>query len=895
MIDDDNDNRDDDDISTVVESQEVIHGNITQVNLQLEMQSSYLDYAMSVIVGRALPDVKDGLKPVHRRVIYAMYDGGYRPDRGYNKCARVVGDVMGKYLPHGDSAFYDTLVRLVQDWTMRYPLVDGQGNFGSPGEEGAAAPRYTECRMNTLSIEMVRDIDKETVDFEPNYDGKNLEPTTLPAGFPNLLVNGSEGIAVGMATKIPPHNLREVADAAIWALDHPDAAPEELLEAAMERIKGPDFPTAATILGRTGIENAYRTGRGSVIMRAVVNIEEIKGRTCLVATQLPYQVNPDVLAKRIEQSAKDGRIAGIADMRDETSGRTGTRLVIVLKRDAVAKVVLNNLYKHTQLQETFGANMLALVDGVPKVLTLDQFILHWVNHRIDVICRRTQFLLREAKERQHILEGYLKALDAIDEVIALIRGSKDVEEARIKLIDFLKIDDIQARAILAMQLSRLAALERQKIQNEYDELTAKVKDFEDILAKPLRQRSIVKDELVEVVRRYGDERRTEILPYGPDVNMEDLIPEEEVVVTLTHGGWIKRTRSDNYKVQHRGGKGVKGASLRQDDVVQNFFVTTTHSWLLFFTTEGRVFKLKGYEIPEGGRDSKGQHIANLLALPPHEKIAQVIDLKTFEDAQYLVFATKRGTIKKSRLADYENINRNGKKAINLIDVAEGQKDELVNVFLANPDDTAILVSKSGQAVRFSLAEEKLRTLSRTSIGVRGMKFRDGDYLLSAEAIASDTTGLDLVCLTKGGYAKRTVVDEYPVKGRGTLGVRVAKITENKGDLVGALVVNEDDEMLVIMQSGKIVRSPIGEIRPSSRNTQGVIFTRADGGDEIISIARNVERELPETDASIAARGAGAVAGDEVAGAGDAGAETEQPTLEQPAEQPTPEQNEGKEE
>jgi DNA gyrase subunit A len=797
---------------------------------------------MSVIVGRALPDVKDGLKPVHRRVIYAMYDGGYRPERGYNKCSRVVGDVMGKYHPHGDSAIYDTLVRLVQSWSLRYPLVDGQGNFGSAGNDGAAAPRYTECKMNNLSMEMVRDIDKDTVNFEPNYDGKNMEPITLPSRFPNLLVNGSEGIAVGMATKIPPHNLREIAEAATWALDNPDATDAELLEAAIGIVKGPDFPTAASILGHSGIEKAYRTGRGLITMRAKVAVEEIKGRTCLVVSELPYQVNPDVLAKRIEEQVKDGRLSGIADMRDESSGRNGLRLVILLKRDAVAKVVLNNLYKHTQLQETFGANMLALVDSVPKILTLDQFLRHWVNHQIDVICRRTNFLLKEAKERQHILEGYLKALDVIDEVIALIRASKDVDEARAKLIDFLKIDDVQARAILAMQLSRLAALERQKIQDEYDELTKKVADFEDILAKPARQRSIIKDELNEIVKRFGDERRTEILPYGPDVNEEELIPEEEVVITLTNGGWIKRTRLDNYRAQKRGGKGIKGASLREDDIIQKFLVTTTHNWLLFFTTHGRVFRVKGWEVASSGRDSKGQHIANLLATNPDEKIAEVIALRKFTDAQYLFFATKRGLIKKTKLLEFSNIRTNGLKAITLV---EG--DELINVGVANQEDTAILVSKHGQATRFSLLDEKVRSISRSGQGVRGMRFAERDELLCAIVIPEQNTDIDLVCITNGGYAKRTAISEYPIKGRGTKGVKVAKITEARGELVGAVQAKDEDELLVIMQSGKVLRSNVSEIRPTSRSTSGVIFVRADNKDTVIKVTKNVERDLQETD------------------------------------------------
>ncbi|MFM2024552.1 MAG: hypothetical protein RLZZ56_565, partial [Actinomycetota bacterium] len=595
------------------------HDHVEQVDLQVEMQRSYLDYAMSVIVGRALPDVRDGMKPVHRRVVYAMFDGGYRPDKQFSKCSRVVGDVMGQYHPHGDTAIYDTLVRLVQDWNLRYPLVSGQGNFGSPGNDPAAAPRYTECRMAPLAMEMVRDIDEETVDFQDNYDGRTKEPTVLPSRFPNLLVNGSIGIAVGMATNIPPHNLREVAAGAKWALEHPNASQEELLEALLGLIKGPDFPTGATILGRKGIEEAYRTGRGSITQRAIVNVEELHNRTCLVVTELPYQVNPDNLALKIADLVREGKLQGVADIRDETSGRTGQRLVIVLKKDAVARVVLNNLYRLTPLQENFSANMLALVDGVPRTLSIDGFITHWINHQVDVIVRRTQFRLRKAEERAHILRGYLKALDALDAVIALIRKSQSVEDARDGLIDLLKIDELQARAILNMQLRQLAALERQKIIDEAADLEAQIVDFKAIIADPVRQKSIINDELDEIVSRHGDDRRSQIVAgLDGDVSAEDLIPEEEMVISLTRGGYIKRTKSDNYRQQHRGGKGVKGANLRADDVVDHFFVTTTHHWLLFFTNKGRVFRTKAYEVMEAGRDTKGQHVANLLSLQPDE-------------------------------------------------------------------------------------------------------------------------------------------------------------------------------------------------------------------------------------------------------------------------------------
>jgi len=820
----------------------VHHGRIEQVDLQLEMQRSYLDYAMSVIVGRALPDVRDGLKPVHRRVLYAMYDGGYRPDRSYSKCSRVVGDVMGKFHPHGDTAIYDALVRLVQDWSLRYPLVAGQGNFGSPGNDPAAAPRYTECRMAPLAMEMVRDIDKDTVDFQDNYDGRTQEPAVLPARFPNLLVNGSAGIAVGMATNIPPHNLREVAEGVQWHLDHPDASREELLAALLQRIKGPDFPTGATILGHKGIEEAYRTGRGSITMRAVVNVEEIQGRVCLVVTELPYQVNPDNLAAKIADLVKEGRMQGIADIRDETSGRTGQRLVIVLKRDAVAKVVLNNLYKHTQLQDTFGANMLALVDGVPRTLSLDAFVRHWTTHQLDVVVRRTQYLLREAEKQIHILRGYLKALDALDEVIALIRRSPDVEQARSGLMALLEVDEVQATAILNLQLRRLAALERQKITDEHDELERRILDYEDILAKPERQRSIVGEELAELVARYGDERRTTILPFDGEVSMEDLIAEEEMVVTITRGGYVKRTRSDSYRAQKRGGKGVRGAQLREDDIVDHFFVTTTHHWLLFFTNLGRVYRAKAYELPEGGRDAKGQHVANLLAFQPGEKIAQVLDLRDYDAADYLVLATRRGLVKKTRLTEYDSPRSGGLIAINLREDEAGTPDELVAALLVDATDDLILVSRKGQSIRFTADDETMRPLGRATSGVTGMKFRDDDELLSADVV---TENADLFVVTEGGFAKRTRIGEYRVQGRGGLGIKVANLVEARGDLVGALVTEADDEVLVIMERGKIVRSAVDEVNLTGRTTQGVTFAKPDKGDRIIAVARNVERRLGE--------------------------------------------------
>lgn len=826
---------------TVLEG-DVLIDRVEQVDLQTEMQRSYLDYAMAVIVGRALPDVRDGLKPVHRRVLYAMFDGGYRPDRSFNKCARVVGEVMGQYHPHGDTAIYDALVRLIQDWTMRYPLALGQGNFGSPGNDGAAAPRYTETKMAPLAMEMVRDIDEETVDFQDNYDGKNQEPTILPARFPNLLVNGSSGIAVGMATNIPPHNLREVADGVQWYLANPGATREELLEELLVRVKGPDFPTGATILGHKGIEDAYRTGRGSVTMRAVVAVEELQGRTCLVVTELPYQANPDNLAIKIAELVKDGKISGIADLRDETSGRTGQRLVIVLKRDAVPKVVLNNLYKHTELQSNFSANMLAIVDGVPRTLSLDAFIRHWVTHQMDVIARRTRYRLRKAEEEAHILRALLKALDMLDEVIALIRASNTTEAARDGLMELLDIDELQARAILDMQLRRLAALERQKIQDRHAELEALIEEYNAILGSEQRQREIISVELGEIVDKHGDDRRTKILMgFDGDMSMEDLIPEEEMVVTITRGGYVKRTRSDNYRSQQRGGKGIKGAQLRGDDVVEHFFVTTTHHWLLFFTNLGRVYRAKAYELMEAGRDAKGQHVANLLAFQPDEHIAQVLDLKDYQQAPYLVLATKRGLVKKTRLEDYDTNRSAGVIAINLRD-----GDELVSAQLVSETDDLFLVSRKGQSIRFTATDDALRPMGRATSGVTGMKFREDDELLAADVV---TDGSFVFVVTEGGYAKRTAVEEYRLQGRGGLGIKVGKYQEERGHLVGALIVQEEDEVLVVMEGGKIVRSSVAGVPAKGRDTMGVIFAKPDKNDRIIEVARNSERGLEDEESS----------------------------------------------
>jgi DNA gyrase subunit A len=851
-----------DDIDTTTDSPE-FNPRIESVDLQVEMQRSYMDYAMSVIVSRALPDVRDGLKPVHRRVLYAMFDGGYRPDRGFSKCARIVGDVMGNYHPHGDSSIYDTLVRLSQPWALRYPLVQGQGNFGSPGNDPAAAMRYTEARMAPLAMEMVRDIDEETVDFTPNYDGRTQEPVILPSRFPNLLVNGSAGIAVGMATNIPPHNLGEVAEAAQWALANPEAGREEMLEAFLERVKGPDFPTGGLIVGRKGIEDAYRTGRGSVMMRAEVEVQEDnRGRTMLVVTQLPYQVNPDNLLLRIAELANEGKIAGISDVRDDSSSRTGMRLVIELKRDAVAKVVLNNLYKHTQLQDNFSCNMIALVDGIPRTLPLDGFIRHWISHQIEVIVRRTRYRLRKAEERAHILLGLLKALDALDEVIALIRASATVDDARTGLMALLEVDEVQATAILDMQLRRLAALERQKIIDEYDELQAKIADYNDILTNEPRQRSIVSEELAEITAKYADERRSIIIPWDGEVTDEDLIAEEDVVVTITRGGYAKRTLANLYRAQRRGGKGVRGASLRGDDVVEHFFVTTTHHYLLFFTNKGRVYRAKAYELPDSGRDARGQHVANLLAFQPEETIAQVLDVRDYEAAPYLVLATRDGMVKKTRLEDFDSNRSGGVIAINLRD-----DDELISAQLVDDGADLLLVSAKGMSVRFTASDESLRPMGRATSGVIGMRFREGDHLLAMDTVRPDAY---VVTVTDGGYAKRTPVDDWTPKGRGIYGVRAMKLVEDRGSLVGALVASEDDEVYAIASDGVVIRTRVAEIRATGRDTMGVSLMDVSGDSAIVAVARGDAADDDEDDLDETAEGAAEGAAD---GAADGDAST----------------------
>ena len=810
-----------------------------QIDLQVEIQRSYLDYAMSVIVGRALPDVRDGLKPVHRRVLYAMYDGGFRPDRGWNKCSRIVGDVMGQYHPHGDTAIYDTIVRMAQPWVMRAPLISGQGNFGSPGNDSAAAMRYTECKMAPLAMEMVRDITEDTVDFRPNYDNRGTEPVVLPARFPNLLVNGSTGIAVGMATNIPTHNLREVAEAVQWSLEHPDAPAEQLLEAAMERVKGPDFPRGALIVGRKGIEDAYRTGRGSVIMRAVIDIEEdSRGRSLLVVTELPYMCNPDNLALKIAELVNAGKLSGIADIRDDSSARTGQRLVIVLKRDAQPRVVMNNLYKHTQLQDTFGCNMLALVDDVPRTLRLDQFISYWIRHQIEVIVRRTRYRLAEANRRAHLDRGLVKALNRLDDVIALIRAARTADAAREGLKQLLDIDDEQANNILDTQLRRLAAMEIQRIIDRLAELERLIADLEQILASEDRQRQIISTELAEIVAKYGDDRRTRIIAADGDLSDEDLIPDEDMVVTITHGGYAKRTRSDQYRLQKRGGRGVRGATLRSDDEVAHLFATTSHHWILFFTTKGRVYRVKAWQLPEGGRDAKGGHVAGLLSFQPDEAIAGVLAIRSYEDAQYLLLATRRGLVKKTDLTAYDSPRQAGVIAIAFREA----DDELIGAALCNSVDDVLLVSRKGQAIRFGADDAQLRPMGRATSGVTGMKFREEDALLSMSVIDAEMPEDDrfVFTVTDGGFAKRTLVSDYRQQGRGGLGIKAMKLNEDRGSLVGGLVVAEGDEVIAMKVSGQITRSLVAGVPVKGRDTMGVKFVAVKDGDSVSQIARYPE-------------------------------------------------------
>lgn len=818
---------------------------IQPIDINEEMQTSYIDYAMSVIVGRALPEVRDGMKPVHRRVIYAMYDAGFRPERSFVKSVKAVGETMSNYHPHGDRAIYDTLVRMAQPWAMRYPLVDGQGNFGSPGNDGPAAMRYTECKLTPLAMEMVRDIRENAVDFSPNFDSKTREPDVLPSRVPNLLMNGSNGIAVGMATNIPPHNLNELAEAIYWILDNHDADEKTTLDAVLKYVKGPDFPTAGLVVGDKGIKEAYTTGRGSIRMRGVTEIEEVGNRQVIVITELPYQVNPDNFIHNIADQVNAGKMAGIADIDDESSDRIGMRIVVKLKRDAVPRVVLNNLYKHSQLETNFSANMLSIVDGVPRTLRLDQMLRYYVQHQIEVIVRRTQYRLDEAEKRAHILRGLVKALDALDEVIALIRRSPTVDDARQGLMKLLDVDEIQANEILAMQLRRLAALERQKIVDDLAEIERQIADYKDILAKPERQREIVATELGEIVDKFGDERRTQIVAATGDVTEEDLIARENVVVTITSTGYAKRTKVDAYKSQKRGGKGVRGAELKQDDVVKHFFICSTHDWILFFTNFGRVYRLKAYELPEAGRTARGQHVANLLEFQPEEKIAQIIQIQSYEDAPYLVLATRDGRVKKSRLTDYESARSAGLIAINL-----NEGDALIGAALTNEEDDILLVSEQGQAIRFAADDDQLRPMGRATAGVKGMRFRDDDQLLAMTVVQD---GEYLLVATSGGYGKRTAIEEYNQQGRGGMGVMTFKYTPKRGKLIGALAVDEEDQIFAITSAGGVIRTEVNQIRPSSRATMGVRLVDLADDVELLAIDVNVE-DSGEEEATAVAKG-----------------------------------------
>lgn len=797
--------------------------NIVDVDIEKEMKKSYLEYAMSVIVARALPDVRDGLKPVHRRIIYAMQGLGLLPDKPYKKSSRLVGEVMGKYHPHGDSAIYDATVRLAQDFNLRYPLVDGQGNFGTIDGDGAAAPRYTEVRMQKLALEMLRDINKDTVDFAPNYDENEKEPVVLPSKFPNLLVNGAAGIAVGMATNMPPHNLNEVIDATCEYIDNFDISVDEL----MKFVKGPDFPTGAYIMGLEGIKQAYHTGRGKITVRAVANIEEHNNKTRIIVTEIPYQVNKTNLIMKIVELIKDKRIEGISDLRDE-SNMKGIRIVIELKRDANPNIILNNLYKHTQMQTTFGVINLALVNGEPKVLNLKELIGHYVEHQRDVITRRCRFELKKAEDRAHIVEGLLKAIDHIDEIIKIIRAS--YSDAQEKLMERFGFTKIQAESILEMRLRRLQGLEREKLQDEYNSLIKEIARLKEILGNERLILNIIKEELIEIKEKFGDDRRTEIKPNFDEIEIEELIKEEDVVITLTKQGYIKRIPSDTYKVQNRGGKGVVALTTKEDDYVDSLFVTSTHSLILFFTNKGRVYKLKAYEIPEGKRQAKGQNIINLLELMHGEKVNAVIPVKDAEVDEYLIMATKKGTIKRTSVELFKSIRKVGMKAINLVD-----DDELIQVRVSPVEDSAILVTKKGLAIKFALSD--LREIGRTGQGVRGIKLDKDDEVVSMNL---DSEGKHLLVFSEYGYGKRTLASNYKVQNRGGKGVKTYKVTEKTGFVVSSKMVNPNDEVIVLSQSGGIIRLLVKDIPVKGRDTQGVIIKDVNKDeDKIVAVAKYV--------------------------------------------------------
>lgn len=821
----------------VDESGGVLAARVEPVVIEDEMKASYLDYAMSVIVGRALPDVRDGLKPVHRRILYSMDETGLRPDRPYRKCASAVGDVMKKYHPHGDSSIYDALVRMGQDFSIRYELIDGHGNFGSVDGDPAAAMRYTESRLSRLAMELLRDIDEETVDFVPNYDGYEDEPVVLPARFPNLLANGATGIAVGMATNIPPHNLGELIDATIALIDDPSLTATDL----MQYVPGPDFPTGGLILGNVGAYEAYTTGRGSIKVRAVCTVEEAergRDRERIVVTEIPYMVNKANLLKKIAELVNAKTITGIADLRDESS-REGMRVVIDLKRDANAQVVLNQLYKHTQLQDTFGVNLLALVDGVPRTLTLDQALSHYVDHQVDVITRRTRYRLRKAEERAHVLEGLLIALDHIDAIIALIRASASADAAKSELMERFELSAVQAQAILDMQLRRLAQLEGQRIQDEYDELQELIRELQAILADPARIRAIIKDELSKVRDRFTDERRSRIVADDGAMTVEDLIPVDDVVVTLTRSGYVKRTPMDAFRTQKRGGRGVRGADMKEDDIVSVLLSCSTHDHLLFFTNQGRVYRIKAFHVPEKSRSAKGVYVANVpgLALEPDERVAAVLALQEFVDDRYLVFATRGGTVKRTRLDAFDS-PRSVLIAINL-----NEGDELIGVSVTDGSRDLALVSRGGYAIRFN--ETDARPMGRTAAGVRGMRMGGEDELLAMAAVPPDVEddATYLMVVTDQGFGKRTPMVRYPSQKRGGLGVKTIKLTEQRGALAGALVVPHEAEVLLVTDRGTLIRMDLAEVRPMGRATQGVSLMRPGDNAKVVAVARVVEEEL----------------------------------------------------
>jgi DNA gyrase subunit A len=809
-------------------------GRIEPRELEQEMRSSYLDYAMSVIVGRALPDVRDGLKPVHRRVLYSMHENGLQPNRPYKKCANVVGAVMGNYHPHGDAAIYDTLVRMAQPFSLRYPLVDGQGNFGSIDDDSAAAMRYTECRLARIATEMLRDIDADTVDYAPNYDESRREPLTLPSRFPNLLVNGSAGIAVGMATNIPPHRLSEVIDAIVQLIDKPDANVDDL----MKHVKGPDFPTGAYVIGRSGIRDAYRTGRGRIVMRARAHIEELRGgKSAVIVTELPYGVkkggDAGVIAK-IADLVQEKVLSEISDLQDH-SDRTGMRIQIELKRDAVPNVALNKLFKHTQLQTTFGYNAVALVDGIPRTLSLLELVHEYLRYQRDVVTRRSKHELRKAEERAHVLQGYLTALDNLDEVIALIRGSADTDTARAGLMERFDLSEIQAQAILDLRLARLTGLARKEIEDEHADLQERIAELRNILGDPARIDALIREELLEIKEIYGrgDDRRTEIAAAEEELELEDLIAEEDMVIAITRSGYVKRLPVTTYREQRRGGIGVMGMELKDEDYIEHLFVASTHDYLLFFTSVGKVYRLKVHELPLGSRQSKGRAIVNLLPFRQGETIRAVIATRDFKDAEYLTAVTKNGLVKKTRFEEYNT----PLKADGIIAVKLRDGDELVSVLHSSGDDDLLIVSRKGQAIRFN--EKLARPMGRATSGVTGMRLRKGDEVIAADIARNDA---DLLVVTENGFGKRTRIDQYPVKGRGGLGVKTVQLTEARGQLAGALVVRGDDQVMLISTGGTVIRIPAEEIKQSGRSTQGVIVMRPREGERVSTLARVVEQD-----------------------------------------------------